>query len=95
MRDLTTSSICSDTSLNLDDFYFHIAYLMFYNPRKLGKGSGRLGIRGWRLQGNMHGASEARLRTAENCTGSELCSDGPGLGANGGRLLPQTPEAER
>ena len=58
MRDLTTSSICSDTSLNLDDFYFHIAYLMFYNPRKLGRGSRRLGIRGWRLLGNMHGAGE-------------------------------------
>ena len=95
MRDLNTSSSCSDTSINLDDFYFHIEYLVLYNPRKLGRGSRGLGSRGWRLQGNMHGAGEARQRTAEDCTGCELCSDGPGLGANGGRLLPQTPEAER
>ena len=88
MRDPITDSSCSNTSLNFNDFYFH-------NPRKLGKGSRRLGSRGWRLQGNMHGAGEARRRTAENCTGSELCSDRPGLGAEGGRLLPQTPEAER
>ena len=54
MRDLATISTCSDASNNLNDCnsYFHIDYLMFNNPRKLGRGSRRLGSRGWKLQGN-------------------------------------------
>ena len=54
MRDPATISACSDASTNLDDcnFYFDIDYMMFHNPRKLGRGSRRLGSRGWKLQGN-------------------------------------------
>ena len=54
MRDLATISTCSDASTNLDDgnFYFDIDYMMFHNPRKLGRGSRRLGSRGWKLHGN-------------------------------------------
>ena len=93
MRDLATISIGSDASINLDDFYFYIDYMMFNNPRKLGRGSRRLGSRGWKLQGN---TAPAMLRscTANNCAGNELCSEGPWLGDDC-RLLTQTPGEER
>ena len=59
MRDLTTDSSCSDIFLNFNDLYLDIDGEMLNNPRKLGRGSRRLGSRGWRLQGNMHGAGDA------------------------------------
>ena len=54
MRDLATISTCSDAFTNLDDcnFHFDIDCMMFNNPRKLGRGSRRLGSGGWKLHGN-------------------------------------------
>ena len=43
MRDLTTDSSCSDIFLNLNDLYLDIHGEMLNNPRKLGRGSRRLG----------------------------------------------------
>ena len=48
MRDLATISSCGDAYANLDDcnLYFDIDGEMLNNPRKLGRGSRRLGSRG-------------------------------------------------
>ena len=43
MRDLTTDSSCSHIILNYNDLYLDIAGEMLHNPRKLGRGSRRLG----------------------------------------------------
>ena len=54
MRDLSTIGLHVDASNNRDDrnFYLYLDYMMYENPRKLGRGSRRLGSRGWKLHGN-------------------------------------------
>ena len=52
MRDLSTISIHSNASNNPDDCDLYLDYMMYENPRKLGRGSRRLGSRGWKLHGN-------------------------------------------
>ena len=64
MRDLATISICSDAFTNLDDcnFHFDIDCMMFNNPRKLGRGSRRLGSRGSEAAGDYGAGDAAKLQ---------------------------------
>ena len=62
MRDPATINTSGNAPNNLNDgnLYFYINHLMYDNPRKLGRGSKRLGSRGWRLQGNKAPATMRR-----------------------------------
>ena len=53
MRDLSTISIHSEVSNNCDDGDLYLNFMAYENPRKLGRGSKRLGSGSWKLIGNM------------------------------------------